>query len=98
MGHIVWSEAAAGIMERLNPVLRHAIQRRTEYLQRTPRMYALAQDSRYPGCRSFWAGGICHVYYMVAAGGDDCYITVVEEADPEEESGFTDGAGAEQEL
>ena len=56
MGHIVWSEAAAGIMERLNPALRHAIQRRTEYLQRTPRMYALAQDSRLPGLPQLLGG------------------------------------------
>ena len=85
-------------MRRLDPSLRSAIERRTEYLRHTPRMYAFAYDERFPGCRSFWAGGVCHVYYMVAAGGDDCYITVVEEAEPEEESGFTDGAGAEQEL
>jgi hypothetical protein len=98
VGHIVWSEAAAGVMERLGPGLRDAIERRTDYLRRTPRMYALAQDSRFPGCRSFWAGGVCHVFYMVAAGGDDCYITAVEEVEPQEESGFTDSASAEQEL
>jgi hypothetical protein len=98
VGHIVWSEAAAGVMKRLDPALRDAIERRTDYLRRTPRMYALAQDHRFLGCRSFWAGGVCHVYYMVAAGGDDYYIMAVEEADPEEESGFAGGAGAEQEL
>jgi hypothetical protein len=98
VGHIVWSQAAAQVMQRLDPVLREAIERRTAYLRRTPRMYALAQDSRFLGCRSFWAGGVCHVYYMVAAGGDDCYIKVIEEAEPGEESGFADSAGAEQEL
>lgn len=83
MGHIVWSEGAAGVMKRLDPALRQAIQQRTEYLQQTPRMYAISRDERFPGCRSFWVEGLCHVYYMVAAGGSDCYIMAVEEVDPE---------------
>jgi hypothetical protein len=85
-------------MKRLDPALQRAIERRTEYLRRMPRMYALTQDERYPGCRSFMADDLCHVYYMVAAGGDDCYITAIEEGDPDEESGLAGGAGAEQEL
>ncbi len=97
VGHIVWSEGATVMMRRLTPTLRHAVAQRTEYLQRTPRMYARAEDERYPGCRSFWVEDFCHVYYMVAAGGDDCYIMAVEAIDPEEESGSA-GADLEQEA
>jgi hypothetical protein len=97
LGHIVWSEDAAAVMKRLDPALQQAIRQRTEYLQLTPRMYALTRDERFPGCRSFWADGHCHVYYMVAAGGDDCYIMAVEETESEEESGLTRGAGSDQE-
>lgn len=85
-------------MKRLDPEVRRAIERRTEYLRRMPRMYALTPEPRYPGCRSFAADDFCRVYYMVAAGGNDCYITAIEEEEPEEGSGLTGGAGAEQEL
>jgi hypothetical protein len=98
VGHILWSEAAAAAMKRLDAGLQHAIRRRTEYLELAPRMYALAQDARYPGCRSFWVDGLCHIYYMVAAGGNDCYILAVEEAEPEEELGSAGGAGFDQEV
>ena len=97
MGHIVWSEDAEAVMKRLDPALQRAIRRRTEYLQHTPRMYALCRDERYPGCRSFWADDLCHVYYMVAAGGEDCYIMAVEEVETEEGSGLARGAGSDQE-
>ena len=98
MGHIVWSDAAARVVRRLDPALRQAIERRTDYLRRMPRMYALTQEERFRGCRSFWADDLCHVYYMVAAGGDDCYILAIEVAEPDDESGLTGSAGAEQEL
>jgi hypothetical protein len=98
VGHIVWSDAAARVMKRLDPALRQSIERRTEYLRRMPRMYALSQEERFPGCRSFSADDLCRVYYMVAAGGDDCYIMAIEEEEPEEGSGLTGGTGAEQEL
>jgi len=61
-------------------------------------MYAFAQDERFPGCRSFWAEGLCHVFYMVAAGGTDCYIVAVEEVEWDEERGSAGGAGVEHEL
>jgi hypothetical protein len=81
-------------MKRLGSSLRAAIEQRAAYLQRTPRMYARADDTRFPGCRSFWVEGVCHVYYMVAAGGDDCYIMAVEEAEPEE--GMSSAGGIEE--
>jgi hypothetical protein len=85
-------------MRRLDPSLRSAIERRTEYLRHTPRMYAFAYDERFPGCRSFWAEDLCHVFYMVAAGGSDCYIVAVEEIETEEERESAGGAGIEHEL
>jgi hypothetical protein len=97
VGHIVWSDAAAGVMKRLDPALRAAIEQRAGYLQRTPRMYARVDDTRFPGCRSFWVDDLCHVYYMVAAGGDDCYIMAIEEAEWEE-PGLAGGAFDEQEA
>ena len=97
MGQILWSEKATRSMKRLDPALRAAIEQRTGYLQRTPRMYARADDTRYPGCRSFWVDDLCQVYYMVAAGGSDCYIMAVEEADPEERIESTGGALEEHE-
>lgn len=98
MGHILWSAKASEVLRRLDPALRSAIERRTEYLRHMPRMYALADDERFPGCRSFWAEDLCQVFYMVAAGGDDCYITAVEELEWDEERGSAGGAGLEQEL
>jgi hypothetical protein len=87
VGQILWSEAAAGAMRRLGPALRAAIQQRAGYLEQMPRMYARVEDERFPGCRSFWVGDRCQVFYMVAAGGDDCYLVAVEEAEPLEEPG-----------
>jgi len=98
VGHILWSEAAAAVVKHLDAGVQCAIGRRTEYLQLAPRMYALAQDTRYPGCRSFWVDDLCHVYYMVAAGGNDCYILAVEEAEPEEELGSAGSASFDQEA
>ena len=94
MGQILWSEAAAGVMKRLDPALRAAIEQRMSYLQQTPRMYARVDDTRFPGCRSFWVEGVCHVYYMVAAGGDDCYIMAVEAVAAEE--GLSSAGGFEE--
>ena len=100
MGRIVWSEGAAGVMKRLDPVLRQAIEQRTAYLQDTPRMYARAwnEEERFPGCRRFSVDGLCDVYYMVAAGGSDCYIMAIEEAEPDEEPGSVTGAGLDEEA
>jgi hypothetical protein len=98
LGHILWSTRATAAFRRLDPSLRSEIERRTEYLRHTPRMYAFAQDERFPGCRSFWAEDLCHVFYMVAAGGSDCYIVAVEEAEWDEERGSAGGAGVEHEL
>jgi hypothetical protein len=98
LGRIVWSEGAAAALKRLEPRLQQAIRHRTEYLEHTPRMYALAREERFPGCRSFWVEERCRVFYMVAAGGNDCYMVAVEEVEPAEESGSDRAAGLDQEL
>jgi hypothetical protein len=99
VGQIVWSEAAELAMKRLGPAVRSGVERRLGYLQCTPRMYARADDTRHPGCRSFWVDDLCQVYYMVAAGGDDCFIMAIEEVMPEpEEVGSTGCPGEEQEF
>jgi len=99
VGQIVWSETAEMAMKRLDPVVRDGVERRLGYLQLTPRMYARADDTRYPGCRSFWVDDLCQVYYMVAAGGDDCYIMAIEEVLPEpEEVELSGRPGEEQEF
>jgi len=97
VGQILWSEAATAVMKRLDPVLRGAIEQRTGYLRRTPRMYARGDDERFPGCRGFWIEDLCHVYYMVVAEGDDCYIMAIEEME-QEETGLAGDAYDEQEA
>ena len=44
----------------------------------------MACNERFPGCRRFWAEPACYVYYMVGAGGDDCYIVAITVEDPRE--------------
>jgi hypothetical protein len=104
MGQILWSDRASVMLRRLAPTARAAIEKRMSYLRSMPRMYAVAGDKRFPGCRSFWiepayavAGderlpgcrsfsiepAYC-VYYMVAAGGSDCYIVAIVEAETDE--------------
>jgi hypothetical protein len=96
VGQILWSERASRALRRLDPGLRAAIEQRTGYLEQSPRMYARSDDTRHPGCRSFWVDDLCQVFYMVAAEGSDCYIIAVEEADPEERIESAGGAFEEQ--
>ena len=49
-----------------------------------PRMYATAQDERFPGCRSFWVDPAYRVYYMVAAAGPGVYVAAIIEEEVEE--------------
>jgi hypothetical protein len=87
MGQILWSDRAAAALRRLAPSSRAAVEKRIGYLQSMPRMYAVASHSEYPNCRSFWAEAAYCVYYMVAAGGSDCYIVNIVEAESEEAAG-----------
>jgi hypothetical protein len=58
-------------------VAREGVEKRLDYLSRMPRMYAVSDDERFPGCRSFWVDPCYRVFYMVAAGADDVYVTAV---------------------
>lgn len=86
MGQILWSDRAAEALRRLAPSSRAAVEKRIGYLQSMPRMYALVghREDDYVGCRSFWIEAAYCVYYMVAAGGSDCYIYDIVEAEAEE--------------
>jgi hypothetical protein len=84
MGQILWSDRASVMLRRLPAATRAAIEKRTGYLQSMPRMYAVVDDERFPGCRSFWIEPSYCVYYMVAAGGSDCYIVAIVEAETDE--------------
>jgi hypothetical protein len=66
-------------MEFLPAVAREGVEQRLDYLHDMPRMYAITQDERYPGCRSFWVDPCYRVFYMVAAGADDVYVVAVIE-------------------
>jgi hypothetical protein len=71
------SDQAQHSLENLPGPVREGVEQRLEYLQRMPRMYAIADDERFPGCRAFWVDPCYRVYYMVAAGGDDVYVAAV---------------------
>jgi hypothetical protein len=71
-------------MRNLPASAQEAIRRRAGYLRSMPRMYAMACDERFPGCRRFWAEPGCYVYYMVGAGGEDCYIVAILVAEPDD--------------
>jgi hypothetical protein len=90
MGQILWSDRASVALRRLAPTTRAAIEKRMSYLRSMPRMYAVAGNKDFPGCRSFWIEpaysiepAYC-IYYMVAAGGSDCYVVAIVEAEMDE--------------
>jgi hypothetical protein len=82
LGSILWSDQASRVLRVLDPDARDSIRKRTAYLRTMPRMYAMASSKDFPGCRRFWAEPACYVYYMVGAGGDDCYIVAIEVEEP----------------
>jgi hypothetical protein len=84
-GAILWSDQASRVLRSLPGSAQEAVRKRTEYLRSMPRMYAMAEDQeRFPGCRRFWAEPACHVYYMVAADGRDCYIVAILVEEPDD--------------
>lgn len=84
MGSILWSDQASRVLRALPPAAQAAIRARTDYLRAMPRMYAMAGDERFPGCRRFWAEPACYVYYMVGATGQDCYIVAITVEEPDD--------------
>ena len=78
---VIWSDEARAASERMPEAVGAAIERRLEYVLDMPRMYAAAQDGRFPGCRSFWVEPCYRVYYMVPVAGRDVFVrAIVEEA------------------
>lgn len=90
MGNVICSEQASERLENLPEVARHGVEQRLGYLQDMPRMYAMATDERFPGCRTFWVDPCYRVFYMVGAGGDDVYVVAVVEEEVDEGSGVID--------
>jgi hypothetical protein len=84
VGAILWSEQASRVLGVLAPRTRAAIRTRTDYLRSMPRMYAMAADERFPGCRRFWVEPACYVYYMVGAEGQDCYVVAITVEEPDD--------------
>jgi hypothetical protein len=81
---VICSEQAQHSLESLPSVVREGIELRLDYLRRMPRMYAVTQDERFPGCRTFWVDPCYRVFYMVAAGGNDVYVAAVIEEEIDE--------------
>jgi len=80
LANVICSDQARYCLDTLPPSARAGVEQRLEYLKRMPRMYAVTEDDRYPGCRTFWVDPCYRVFYMVAAGADDVYVfAVVEE-------------------
>jgi len=76
---ILFAEQAAFMRGQLPLDARDALQRRLEYVARMPRMYPLAEDERFPGCRGFWIDPCYRVVYMVNAGGPGAYVVAILE-------------------
>ena len=78
---IICSEQAADSLRRLPSYAREGLERRLDYLMSLPRMYAMTDDERFPGCRTFWIDPCYRAFYMVAAGANDVYLVAVTEED-----------------
>jgi hypothetical protein len=79
--NLIYSEQSQQVLDMLPPGAREGVETRLDYLRDMPRMYQMAGDERFPGCRSFWVDPCYRVFYMVAAGADDVYVTAVVEED-----------------
>lgn len=77
MATVTRSEQVAYVLETLPSEARASVEQRLDYLQDMPRMYAVTDDGRYPGCRSFWVDPCYRVFYMVAASADDVYVVAL---------------------
>ena len=87
MANVIYSEQARDSLDLLPAPAREGVEHRLAYLQEMPRMYAIYQDERFPGCRSFWVDPCYRVFYMVAAGADDVYVAAVVEEDVDLQDG-----------
>lgn len=79
LANVICSEQAGESLGILPPGAREVVDQRLDYLQTMPRMYAITDDERFPGCRSFWVDPCYRVFYMVAASADDVYVVAITE-------------------
>ena len=79
MGRVTCSDQVEQFLSYLPAAFRESIEQRFDYLEELPRMYALTDDERFPGCRSFWVDPSYRVFYMVAAGADDVHVVALIE-------------------
>ena len=88
MATVTRSEQVEYALGQLPGEAREGVEQRLAYLEQLPRMYAMTDDGRYPGCRSFWVDPCYRVFYMVAASADDVYVVALteEEVDRPDES------------
>jgi hypothetical protein len=91
VGIVSCSEQAQFMLDHLEPPVRDLVEHRLDYLNEMPRLYALADDERFPGCRAFWVDPCYRVFYMVAAGGDDAHVLAIVEEE-------VDGVGVDPDL
>ena len=77
--NLIYSEQSQQVLDILPPGAREGVETRLDYLRDMPRMYQMAGDERFPGCRSFWVDPCYRVFYMVAASADDVYVVAVTE-------------------
>ena len=79
LAKVICSEQVRHVIDTLPSAAREGVEQRLDYLRTMPRMYAMTEDDRFPGCRSFWVDPCYRVFYMVAAGEDDVYVAAVVE-------------------
>ncbi len=79
MALVTCSEQAQHLLSVLPEAIRDGVEQRLDYLADMPRMYAMSEDERYPGCRTFWVDPCYRIFYMVAAGADDVHVVAIVE-------------------
>ena len=79
MAAVIPSEQVQFRLDSMPTEAKTVLEQRLDYLRDMPRMYAVTDDERYPGCRSFWVDPCYRVFYMIAAGADDVYVVAVTE-------------------
>lgn len=91
LANVICSEQAGEALKLLPFGPRDVVEQRLDYLRTMPRMYAITDDDRFPGCRSFWVDPCYRVFYMVAASADDVYVVAISEEEidlPGDEADF----------
>ncbi len=82
-GHVLWSGEAERVGQRMPGEARAELQQQLDYLRELPRMYPVAQDERYPGCRTFFLEPNYRIFYMVSPNRNDIVLAAIEEEELE---------------